>query len=117
MQEKRKTRRYPIQLKLEISELFKQDNIKVENASNANISDIDDYTILYVENLEVLKRYAFETVYEYRDSEGSYTDTTYYVYEDSQPMDKHELFAEYYIVKFCDKNNKEYIERLIVRTP
>lgn len=40
MQEKRKTRRYPIQLKLEISELFKQDNIKVEDV-DAPIEVID----------------------------------------------------------------------------
>ncbi len=94
--------------------MYKGDNIKVENASDVTISDIDEYTILYVENLEVLERYAFKTVYEYRDSEGTYTDTTYYVYEDSHPMDKHELFAEYYIVKFHDKNNKEYIASLSV---
>ena len=29
MQERRKAKRYPIDLKLEISQLFKQDNIKV----------------------------------------------------------------------------------------
>ena len=93
---------------------YKGDNIKVENASDINLSDIDEYTILYVENLEILERYAFKTVYEYRDSEGTYTDTTYYVYEASHPMDKHKLFAEYYIVKFRDKNNKEYIASLSV---
>lgn len=94
--------------------MYKGDNIKVENASNINISDIDEYTILYVENLEVLEQYAFKTMYEYRDSEGTYTDTTYYVYEASHPMDKNKLFAEYYIVKFRDKNNKEYIASLSV---
>lgn len=94
--------------------VYKGDNIQVENASDMNISDIDEYTILYVENLEILERYAFETVYEYRDSEGSYTDITYYVYEASHPMDEHELFAEFYIVKFRDKTNKEYIASLSV---
>lgn len=94
--------------------VYKGDNIQVENASDINISDIDEYTILYVENLEILERYAFETVYEYRDSEGSYTDITYYVYEASHPMDEHELFAEFYIVKFRDKTNKEYIASLSV---
>ena len=94
--------------------MFKGDNTKIENASDINISDIDESTVLYIENLEVSERYAFETIDEYRDSEGTYEDTTYYVYDASQPMDEHELFAEFYIVKFCDKNNKERIASLSV---
>ena len=31
MSEKRKSRRYPVELQLEISSLFKQDNVKVDN--------------------------------------------------------------------------------------
>ena len=94
--------------------LYTGDNIKVENVSDINISNIDEHTVLYIEDLEILERYAFETLYEYRDSEGGYTDTTYYVYEDSHPKDEHELFAEYYIVKFCDKSDNEYVASLSV---
>lgn len=94
--------------------VYKGDRIEVKNATTINILDINEYTVLYVENLEILERYAFQTVYEYRDSEGTYTDTTYYVYDAFQPMDKHELFAEYYIVKFNDKTGKEYIASLSV---
>ena len=94
--------------------VYQGDAVQVENASDISIADINEHTILYVENLEILERYAFKTVEEYRDSEGTYVDTTYYVYEASHPMDNHELFAEYYIVKFCDKNNKEYLASLSV---
>lgn len=93
--------------------VYTGDSTAVVCASDIDIGDIDEYTILYFEDLEVLSRYAFETVYEYRDSEGSYTDTTYYVYDASQPMDKNELFAQYYIVKFQDMNNT-YITSLSV---
>lgn len=94
--------------------VYSGDHITVENASAINISVLDEHTVLYVEDLEVLERYAFQTVDEYQDSEGSYSDTTYYVYDASHPMDGHELFAEYYIVKFSDKTGKEYIASLSV---
>lgn len=87
---------------------------KCELLSNIDIEQIDDYTTIYCEELEILNRYAFETVYEYTDSEGTYIDTTYYVYDASEPMDKNELFAEYYIVKISDKTGNEYIASLIV---
>ena len=87
---------------------------KIENISEIDVSAVNDSTKIYFEEIEILERYAFETVYEYNDSENSYSDTTYYVYDDSQPMDKNELFTEYYIVKFCDNSGKEYITSLSV---
>lgn len=86
---------------------------KIEDGAKIDISDIDEYTVLYFEELEVVGRYAFQTADEYSDSDSGYTDTTYYVYEGDQPMDSHELHAEYYIVKFSDSSN-EYITSLCV---
>lgn len=97
-----------------VAAVYTGDQRAIENVSDISISDIDEHTVLYVEKLEVLERYAFQTVDEYQDSEGSYSDTTYYVYPASHPMDKHTLFAEYYIVKFTDKTGKEYVASLTV---
>ncbi len=94
--------------------LYNGEKIEIKNASDISLSDIDEHTTIYIEDFEILERYAFKTVYEYSDSEGSYSSDTYYVYEATHPMDKNELFAEYFIVKFCDKNNKEYITSLCI---
>lgn len=86
----------------------------VKNISDVDIYEINDYSKIYFEEIEVLERYAFKTAHEYSDSENSYSDVTYYVYQDSHPMDDNQLFAEYYIVKFSDKTGKEYITSLSV---
>lgn len=88
---------------------------EVKNMSDISAYGVADYTVLYFEELEVLERYAFKTEYEYRDSEGTYEETDYFVYDASQPMDDNELFAEYYIVKFSDNTGKEFVTSLCVR--
>lgn len=89
---------------------------EVPNTADIDLYDIEQYTTVYFDKIDVLERYAFKTMHEYKDSEGSYTDTTYYVYDASQPMDKNELISEYYIVKISDKNGGEYITSLSIDT-
>lgn len=46
MQERRKSKRYPIKLKLEISKLFKQDNVKVEDVdAPIEVTDVSKHGI------------------------------------------------------------------------
>lgn len=46
MQERRKAKRYPIQLKLEISQLFKQDNVKVMDMdAPIDVTDVSKHGI------------------------------------------------------------------------
>lgn len=86
----------------------------IQNMASVDITEIRETSTFFVEDLQVLSRYAFKTVHEYEDSESGYSDTQYYVYSDSQPMDNNDLFAEYYIVKFSDKTGTEYITSLSV---
>lgn len=87
---------------------------KVENASDVNLFGLKESKVVFFEELEVLERYAFQTMDEYTDSEGTYVDTTYYVYDGSHPMDKNELHSEYYIVKLCDEDGNEFITSMSV---
>ncbi len=96
------------------SSTYRESTPKIKEISKINISDITDYTTLYIENLEIIERYAFKTEDEYKDSEGTYTEINYYVYDAMQPMDDNELSSEYYIVKFKDKSGKEYVSSLSV---
>lgn len=96
------------------SATYQESPKKVEHASDIIVSDITDYSIVYIEELNVLERYAFKTKDEYKDSEGTYTEVNFYVYDASSPMDNNELFAEYYIVKFRDKTGQEQIASLSV---
>lgn len=94
--------------------LYQEKPAECKALKDTDSAAIDDYTVVYCADLEVLERYAFQTMKEYRDSEGSYTDVTYYVYDASQSMDKNELVGEYYLVKFRDSTGKEYITSLSV---
>lgn len=94
--------------------LYQEPPRQIQNMAGVDISQIRETSTFFVEDLEVLRRYAFQTVHEYEDSESGYSDTDYYVYSDSQPMDGNDLFTEYYIVKFCDKTGTEYITSLSV---
>ena len=86
----------------------------VAYVTELDISRVKETVTVYIEELDVLERYAFQTLYEYADSEGIYTDVKYYVYEASHPMDDNQLFGEYYIVKFKDKTGTQYITSLSV---
>lgn len=88
---------------------------KSENISNIDISVVNDYDVIYFEELDILERYAFQTKRVETDSEGTQTGTYYYVYDGSQRMDNNKLDKEYYLVKFCDKSGKEYITSLCVQ--
>ena len=101
-------------LSLVMGLLYQETPKQIQNMDVVDISEIRETSTFFVEDLEVLQRYAFETVHEYEDSESGYSDTDYYVYSDSQPMDKNDLFGEYYIVKFTDKTGTEYITSLSV---
>ena len=99
---------------LVFSLLYQESPDQVGTITEIEISQAKASSKMYLEELEVLERYAFQTIYEYEDSEGIYSDVTYYVYEDSHPMDRNQLFGEYYIVKFRDKTGTEYITSLSV---
>ena len=81
--------------------------------STASISQMQERTVFYIEDLEVLERYAFKTVEERSDADGQPEESVYYVYDASQPMDEHTLLSEYYVVKFADEE-REYIASLTV---
>lgn len=68
------------------SATYQESPKKVEHASDIIVSDITDYSVLYIEELNVLERYAFKTKDEYKDSEGTYTEVNFYVYDASSPM-------------------------------
>lgn len=85
----------------------------VHHMSTASISQMRERTVFYIEDLEVLKRYAFKTVEERSDADGQPEESVYYVYDASQPMDEHKLLSEYYVVKFADEE-REYIASLTV---
>lgn len=96
------------------SALYQETPKKIEDISDIVVSDITEYSTVYIEELDVLERYAFKTKDEYKDSEGTYTEVNYYVYDASSPMDDNELFAEFYIVKFLDKTGQEQLASLSV---
>ena len=93
---------------------FKEEPFKSENISNIDVSLVEDYNYICFDEIEILERYAFRTKRVETDSEGTKTGTYYYVYDSSQPMDNNRLDAEYFVVRFCDKNGEEYVTSLWV---
>ena len=87
---------------------------KIENITEIQVSDLGDSSVVYFDRLNVVQRYAFQTIDEYEDSESGYSDVTYRVYDASQPMDRYDLHSEYYIVSFSDKSGTEYITSMSV---
>lgn len=94
--------------------LYQDSSNRIGSSTEMDITQAKAAAAIYLEDLEVLERYAFQTVHEYADSEGIYSEVTYHVYEASQPMDGNHLFGEYYIAKFRDKTGTEYITSLSV---
>lgn len=73
----------------------------------------EDYKPYYIEQLQILERYAFKTVDSYESTDG-YSDDTYYAHRGDEPMDEYELFTEYYIVLFQDKSENPYLASMSV---
>lgn len=85
----------------------------VYHMSTASISSMKERTLFYIEDLEVLERYAFKTIEQPSDEDGQPKEAIYHIYDASQPMDEFTLLYEYYVVKFADAE-KEYIAALTV---
>lgn len=96
------------------SAAYQDDPGAVAYVTDLDVSRVKESASVYMEELEVLERYAFQTIHEHEDSDGIYSDVQYYVYDASQPMDSNRLFGEYYIVKFRDKTGEAYITSLSV---
>lgn len=96
------------------SVMYQENPGQVAYITELDVSRAKETVTVYIEELEVLERYAFQTIHEHEDSDGIYSDVQYYVYDASQPMDSNRLFGEYYIVKFRDKTGEAYITSLSV---
>lgn len=91
----------------------KQETLNAETGDWVkNISD--EYQSVYIDELYLLSRYAFETTEEYNDIDGGFTEEKHRVYSGDSAMDDNELFAEYYLVTFLDKNGDRYLASLSV---
>lgn len=99
-----------------ITILYREKPVEIQNMADVNVSVMEQYSTVYIDELYILDRYAFETIHEYRkDYETGYSsDPVYFAYEGSQPMDKNELFVEYFVVKFTDQSGKEYVASMSV---
>lgn len=79
------------------------------------VEDIkEEWDSYYIEELHVLKRYAFVTEDVYYDSESGYEDITYRVYAGDEAMDKYDLFNEHYIVMFYDNSGTPHLASMSV---
>ncbi len=88
----------------------------IPSIAEISVNDMgEDYKTYHIEQLYVLEKYAFITADEYEDIESGYSDITYRVYTADQPMDKYELFEEYYIVMFQDNSGEFHLASLSIR--
>ncbi len=87
---------------------------EITDITIVSVDDIGEYKPFYIENLQIVKRYAFKTVDSYTDSDG-YSDNSYYAYRADDPMDEYELFEEYYIVVFTDISGSRHLASMTVR--
>lgn len=101
-------------LALVLSVTYQEEAPEVKQLSDVNIFELTDYEVVYFDKLEILERYAFQTMDEYSDSEGGYTDIKFFVYPGSHAMDDNELTAEYYVVKFYDQEGTAYVASMTV---
>lgn len=85
----------------------------VYHMSTARLSEMRERTVFYIENLEVLERYAIKVIQENDGSNGMPEDSAYYVYDASAAVDEYTPWAEYYVVRFTDRE-KEYVASLTV---
>lgn len=85
----------------------------VHDMSAATISGLNERTAFQIEDLEILERYAIKVIQESDGGNGMPEDSTYYVYDASAAVDEHTLWAEYYVVRFTDRE-KEYVASLMV---
>jgi len=85
----------------------------VYDMSEASLSELTERATFQIADLEILERYAIKVIQESDGSNGMPEDSAYYVYDASAAVDEYTPWAEYYVVRFTDRE-KEYVASLTV---
>lgn len=85
----------------------------VYDMSEAGISELTERATFQIADLEILERYAIKVIQESDGSNGMPEDSAYYVYDASAAVGEYTPWAEYYVVRFADRE-KEYVASLTV---